>query len=215
MSISLRKALRLDSEPPLFAVGRLVRRALHRVKSSIYDLQLGTRHSHFGARAEVRGGKHIRVGQGFSAGSDLWLEAVVSYQDQHFEPEIEIGADVSFSNRVHVTAIESIRIGSGCLLGSGVYIADHNHGTYDGPSGSAPNSLPSARPLGGGGPVNIGENVWIGDNAVLVGPLTIGDGAIIGANSVVTHDVPAHVVAAGVPARPIKAWDGSRGWKRI
>lgn len=212
---SLHRVLRLHSEPPLFAVERVLRRAAHRAKSAVYAAQLGAPASHFGARAEVRGGKHIRFGARFSSGSDLWLEAVSSYGEQHFEPEIIIGDDVSLSNRVHVTAIDSIHIGSGCLFGSGVYLADHNHGTYTGAGGSTPATAPASRPLGGGGPVRIGERVWIGDNAVIVGPVSVGDGAVIGANSVVTHDVPSGMVVAGVPARPIKHWQMSSGWERV
>jgi len=50
----------------------------------------------------------------------------------------------------------------------------------------------------------IGNDVFIGAGATILGPLTIGDGAIIGANAVVLHDVPPHSVAAGNPARIIK-----------
>lgn len=50
----------------------------------------------------------------------------------------------------------------------------------------------------------IGNDVFIGAGAKILGPITIGDGATIGANAVVLHDVPAHSVAAGIPARIIK-----------
>lgn len=53
-------------------------------------------------------------------------------------------------------------------------------------------------------PVTLEENVWIGANAVVCGGVTIGRGSVIGAGSVVTHDIPAGVVAAGVPCRPIR-----------
>ncbi len=53
-------------------------------------------------------------------------------------------------------------------------------------------------------PITIGENVWLGA-AVTVGPgVTIGRNAVIGAGSVVLHDIPDHVVAAGSPARVIR-----------
>lgn len=211
---SLQRVLRLQSEPPLFAIDRVLRRAAHRAKSALYAAQLEAPACHFGARAEVRGGKQISFGARFSSGSDLWLEAVSSYGEQHFDPEIIVGDDVSLSNRVHITAIESIRIGSGCLFGSGVYVSDHNHGTYDGAAGSTPTIAPADRPLGGGGPVHIGDRVWIGDNVVIVGPISVGDGAVIGANSVVTHDVLPGMIVAGVPARPIKRWQHSSGWQR-
>jgi maltose O-acetyltransferase len=50
-------------------------------------------------------------------------------------------------------------------------------------------------------PITIGTNVWIGAAAVVLPGVTIGDGAVVGAGAVVTRDVPAAVVVAGVPAR--------------
>lgn len=53
------------------------------------------------------------------------------------------------------------------------------------------------------GQVHIGNHVFIGANATILPGVTIGDYAIIGAGSVVTHDIPARTVAAGVPAKEI------------
>lgn len=50
----------------------------------------------------------------------------------------------------------------------------------------------------------IGNDVWIGARAMLLGGLSIGDGAIIAAGSVVTKDVPAYSIVGGVPAKIIK-----------
>jgi len=50
----------------------------------------------------------------------------------------------------------------------------------------------------------VGNDVFIGPGAKLLGPIKVGDGAIIGANAVVLADVPAHAVAVGIPARVIK-----------
>ncbi|SDJ24552.1 Acetyltransferase (isoleucine patch superfamily) [Lachnospiraceae bacterium G41] len=73
----------------------------------------------------------------------------------------------------------------------------------------------------------IGNDVWIGDSALLVEGVTIGDGAIVAAMSVVTKDVPPYAVVAGVPAKiiryrfkedeiekllQIKWWDKSNEW---
>ena len=55
--------------------------------------------------------------------------------------------------------------------------------------------------------IAIGEGCYIGSGAILIGPLTIGDHAMIGAGAVVTHDVPAHGFAAGVPAKLVKLLD--------
>lgn len=54
------------------------------------------------------------------------------------------------------------------------------------------------------GDIIIGNDVWIGYEAVILSGVTIGNGAIIGARAVVTKDVPPYTVVGGVPAKPIK-----------
>ncbi len=54
------------------------------------------------------------------------------------------------------------------------------------------------------GDIVIGNDVWIGYEAVILSGVTIGDGAIIAARAVVTSDVPAYTIVGGVPAKPIK-----------
>lgn len=59
------------------------------------------------------------------------------------------------------------------------------------------------------GDIVIGNDVWIGFEAVIMSGVTIGDGAIIASRAVVTKDVPAYTIVGGVPARPIrKRFDG-------
>ncbi len=53
-------------------------------------------------------------------------------------------------------------------------------------------------------PTKIGRDVWIGANAVILGGVTIGDGAVVAAGAVVTKDVEAGAVVAGVPARVVR-----------
>ena len=75
----------------------------------------------------------------------------------------------------------------------------------------------------------IGNDVWIGAGALILGGVNIGDGAIVAAGAVVTRDVPAYAVVAGVPAKVIhyrfkepeikallelKWWDKSEEWLR-
>jgi phosphonate metabolism protein (transferase hexapeptide repeat family) len=52
--------------------------------------------------------------------------------------------------------------------------------------------------------VSIGHDVWIGHGAVVLPGVRIATGAVIGANAVVTHDVAAYAIVAGVPARPLR-----------
>lgn len=54
------------------------------------------------------------------------------------------------------------------------------------------------------GDIVIGNDVWIGYEAVIMSGVSIGDGAIIGARAVVTKDVPPYTVVAGIPAKEIK-----------
>ncbi|MBQ1389094.1 MAG: sugar O-acetyltransferase [Clostridia bacterium] len=52
--------------------------------------------------------------------------------------------------------------------------------------------------------INIGNNVWIGGGVQICPGVTIGDNTVIGAGSVITKDIPANVVAAGVPCKVIR-----------
>ncbi len=53
-------------------------------------------------------------------------------------------------------------------------------------------------------PAVIGNDVWIGQNAVIMDGVHVGDGAIVAAGAVVTKDVPPYAIVGGVPARVIK-----------
>ncbi len=53
-------------------------------------------------------------------------------------------------------------------------------------------------------PITIGHNVWIGGNVVINPGITIGDNAVVGAGSVVTKNIPAHVIAVGNPCKVLR-----------
>lgn len=53
-------------------------------------------------------------------------------------------------------------------------------------------------------PITVGNNVWIGAGSTVLAGVTIGDNTVIGAGSVVTKDIPANVVAVGVPCRVLR-----------
>ena len=54
------------------------------------------------------------------------------------------------------------------------------------------------------GDIVIGNDVWIGFEAVILAGVTIGDGSVIGSRAVVTKDIPPYTIAGGVPAKPIR-----------
>ncbi len=87
-----------------------------------------------------------------------------------------------------------VTIGDRSMLGPAVqiYCADHHR-----------DPLLRSRGMERARPVTLGQDVWIGGGAILLGGITIGDGAIVGAGSLVTRDVAAGTTVAGNPARPI------------
>lgn len=116
-------------------------------------------------------------------------------------PIVKIGNNCLFRAYAHITAVNSIEIGDNLLTGTNVLITDNLHGNTDCDS---LHIAPRKRSLYTKGGVRIGNNVWLGNNACIMPGVTIGDGAVIGANSIVTHDIPAYSIAAGMPAKIIK-----------
>lgn len=149
----------------------------------------------------LEGAKYISIGEESFFGQDIFLTAWDSYRGQRFQPTIRIGSHCHFGEWNHITAINHIEIGDGCLTGKWVTITDNAHGLTDYSSLKLP---PVERELVSKGPVVIGRNVWIGDKATILPGVTIGDGAVIAANAVVSKDVPAYAVVAGIPAKIIK-----------
>ena len=90
-----------------------------------------------------------------------------------------------------------IRIGRDCLVSQFCTIVASNHAHVRG----VPIRSQGADPGRSG--VAIGDGVWLGAGCAVMPGVTIGDGAIIGANAVVTRDVPANEIWAGIPASRI------------
>lgn len=196
-----------EANPFAISLMLVARRGWRILRSSATAFSLGAPGLDVGPGCRIIGGRNITFGKKVYAERNLWLEAITSYRSQRFTPRITIGDYVCFSDGVHISSIAAIAIGNHCLFGSRIYVSDHNHGTYRGERQSEPQQPPALRDLGGGGPVEIGNNVWIGDNTVILGPVTIGAGAIIGANSVVRGVIPSNTIVAGSPAKPIKIFN--------
>lgn len=117
------------------------------------------------------------------------------------DEETEVG---SYNYFGRFTTITRARIGNFCSIAPFVTIGPGEH-LVDGVSTSERiNSLlPGHRPLNSG-IVEIGNDVWIGVNAVILRNVKVGDGAIVAAGAVVTKDVPPYAIVGGVPARIIR-----------
>lgn len=111
-----------------------------------------------------------------------------------FGRNIHIGKKVFINSCCHFQDQGGIYIGDGALIGHCVVLATLNH-----------DKEPAKRQNITHKPIRIGKNVWIGANAVVTAGVTIGDNAIIAAGAVVTKDVPANMIAGGVPAKVIKS----------
>lgn len=114
----------------------------------------------------------------------------------YFSPKVTLGdySGIGVNARIH----GACEIGSHVMMGENCTIItrNHSHTRTDIPmrqQGFEPEK-----------PVQIGNDVWIGDNVTILPGVHIGNGCIIGAGAVVTRDVPAFSISAGVPAKVIK-----------
>lgn len=124
-------------------------------------------------------------------------------------PEIHIGENTFINYSFTVLCAEKIIIGKNCMFASNVFVSDENHGT-------AINGGPYLKQPLSTKPVEIGNNVWLGEKVIVLPGVKIGDNAVIGAGSVVTHDIPKNSMAVGNPAQIIKIWnEENRTWEPI
>lgn len=120
-------------------------------------------------------------------------------------PKIVIGDGCTILYRFQCNAAERVVIGKNVLIASNVLITDSDHVVS--PCGPPTTRNPALITR----PVAIGDNCWIGQNAVILKGVTIGSHCIIGANTVVTRDVPDRSIVAGNPGRVIKQIPTERG----
>lgn len=112
-----------------------------------------------------------------------------------------LGEHVFLNQGSLVNCGHDVRIGSNTMLADFAVVSDDDEHSLDGGP---------IRRL----PIVIGDNVWIGRNALVLPGVTIGDNSVIGAGSVVTHDIPADSVAVGSPAKVIRTLTIAPGWQR-
>lgn len=107
---------------------------------------------------------------------------------------IHIGKNVFINAGCKFQDQGGIYIGDGTLIGHNAVLATINH--MEDPEKRAGMVFQ---------PIHIGKNVWLGANVTVLPGVTIGDGAIIAAGAVVTKDIPENMIAAGVPAKVMRA----------
>lgn len=153
---------------------------------------------------------------------------IVYLQDVVNGPNIEVGAYTIYNDFVHDprdfeknTVLyhypvngDRLKIGKFCSVACGAkfLFTSGNHSlrslsTYTFPIfyeqwGLDPKNIRDA--WDNKGDIVIGNDVWIGYEAVILSGVTVGDGAVIGTRAVVTKDVPPYTIVGGVPARPIR-----------
>lgn len=141
--------------------------------------------------AGVRLGRDCRVGDGavIREGCSFGDRCVIG-SAANILYNVTCGDDVRILNCSHITG--ETEIGDESFIGPSVSSANDPY--------VAKHSLTEYQHRGQKGPV-IGKRVFIGVAAILLPGVKIGDGAVIGAGSLVTKDVPAEVIAIGIPAR--------------
>jgi acetyltransferase-like isoleucine patch superfamily enzyme len=150
-------------------------------------------------------GSQIKIGQrvvlcSLSNATALGVNHPVTLRTLARESTIEIGDDVGISGG-SICAGRYVKIGNRSMLGANVTIADtdfHDISSRNRRYAGIPDDSLFA-------PIIIEENVFIGTNTIILKGVTIGANSVIGAGSVVTHNIPENVIAAGNPCKIIKS----------
>lgn len=142
----------------------------------------------------IRGEKRISLGEGVGLGVFCQLYAGSGNGDEY----IEIGDHTLTNSNVMINADINgeIIIGENVIIGPNVVLRASNH-FYEKKNVLIKNQGHRS------GRIIVGDDVWFGANAVILPNVQIGTGAVIGAGSVVTKDVPAYSIVAGVPSQKI------------
>ena len=113
------------------------------------------------------------------------------------EGKVTVGAKSVLGQECTISAYQDVTIGEQCVIADRTMFIDFDHGVTE-----------VERPIRVQGiykePVRVGSNVWIGYGACVLRGATVGDNSVLGTYAVVTKDVPANAVVAGIPAKVIR-----------
>ncbi|KAK4985047.1 hypothetical protein LTR66_000194 [Elasticomyces elasticus] len=126
---------------------------------------------------------------------DPWVEAPVRID---YGTNVVLGQNVFINFNCTIVDTCAVTIGSRTLIAPNVSI-------YSGLHPLDPVLRNGTKGPEAGKPVSVGEDCWIGGNAIILPGVTVGKGAVVGAGSVVTKDVSQYTVVAGNPARVIRS----------
>lgn len=146
--------------------------------------------------------------EGVEVGAGSWLYSTYAFLHSHGRVRIGPDSGVYEGTQFELGPEGSVDIGRFCTIvgaviraNGPVVIGDHTFVAHEVVIASDPFAVP---PRGGHEPptagTHIGENVWIGARAIVLGGVRIGDEAVVGAGAVVRGDVPAGATAVGNPA---------------
>ncbi|MDP6863099.1 MAG: acyltransferase [Acidimicrobiales bacterium] len=153
------------------------------------------------------GERWISIGEDTMIAADVTLSAgMVPNQEMMTDPVVIIGDRCLIGRGSAIVGHYRIDIGDDVFTGMNVYITDQNHG-YEDPD--TPIGIQDPQD----DPVVIGNGSWIGSGAVVLPGARIGKHCVVAANSVVRGTFPSHSVIAGVPAKVVRAYDGTK-WER-
>ena len=171
---------------------------------------------HFGSgsyireHAQISGGENIFLGSHTRIGPYSRLQCFMSISGEKFDPHMKIGNNVMIGRNVTISCCNEVIIGDNCLITGYCFFCDSNHG-MDAFSEKRYEAQTMDRKT-----VKLGQNVFVGEKAIILPGVTIGDNAIIGAGSVVTKSIPANSMAVGNPAKVIKVFDLKRkSWIKV
>lgn len=150
-----------------------------------------------GDRVRLRGRPVVTARGRISIGDRVQLVSTLAPLELIAEEgaTLEIGARTLVNFGCSLVAVERVSVGERCLIGPHCIIQDTAFHRVE-----PERRLEHPKPL----PVTIGDNVWLGARVIVMPGVSIGADSAVGAGSVVTHDVPARMLAAGVPARVIR-----------
>lgn len=144
--------------------------------------------------ALCRGG--VKIGDNFSLGANSIIECTGVIRE--LGESLEIGDNVGIAANAFISVRGKVKIGSSTIFGPGVKIFSENHIFAD---RDTPIYLQGVSRKG----VEIGEDCWIGANAVILDGVKIGRGCVVAAGAVVNKDFEDYSVIGGVPAKIISS----------